>query len=235
MTYPFIIALTIAIILPCTVCDTFMIQALTSTVSSLSTYQTTLSFDNDITPVVGSSIAITFPSEYNNRLSTASHTCVVDYWPFEPYPTPTCAIANSILTINNLFPSLYTFPAGYPFQFSVQGILNPYSTQTTGDFGLSMSLDSGSYTSTTTGVACSTGTMTCTVSPSPTQVNNKGSLVVSFVAPEFPTGSTLKIQSNVYWEEGQPPMQQGTEIIQSATLTCSALTNANSGISCSFI
>ena len=128
MTYPYIIALALTIIIPYTVCDTFMIQALTSTVSTLSTYQTTLSFDNDITPVVGSSILITFPVEYNNRLSTASYTCVVDYWPYEPYPTPTCTIPNSILTINNLFPSLYTFPAGYPFQISVQGILNPYST-----------------------------------------------------------------------------------------------------------
>lgn len=199
MTYPFIIALILAIILPCTVCDTFMIQALTSTVSTLSTYQTTLSFDIDITPVIGSSILITFPAEYNNRLSTGTYTCVVDYWPYEPYPTPTCTIASSILTINSLFPSIYTFPAGYPFQISVQGILNPFSTQITGDFALSMTLDSGGYSSTTTGVVSSTGAMTCTVSPSPTQVNNKGSLVVSFTAPEFPTGSTLKIQSNVYW------------------------------------
>ena len=235
MTYPFIIAITLAIILPYTVCDTFMIQALTSTVSTLSTYQVTLSFDNDITPVVGSNILITFPAEYNNRLSTATYTCVVDYWPFDPYPTPTCDIANTILTISNFFPSVSTLPAGYPLQISIQGILNPYSTQITGDFALSMTLDSGGYSSTTTGVICSTGEMTCTISPSPTQVNNKGSLVVTFVAPEFPTGSTLRIQSNIYWEEGQPPLQQGTEIIQSTSLTCSALSNANSGISCSFI
>lgn len=119
MTYPFIIALLLAAILPCTICDTFMIQALTPTVSTLSTYQTTLSFDNDITPVVGSSIQITFPAEYNNRLSTGTYICVVDYLPYEPYPTPACTITNSILTISNLFPSIYMFPAGYPLQFSV--------------------------------------------------------------------------------------------------------------------
>lgn len=85
--------------------------------------------------------------------------------------------------------------------------MNPYSTQTTGNFLLSMTLDSGGYSNSATGITCSTGEMTCTVSPSPTQINNIGNLVVSFVAPEFPTGSTLKIQSNIYWEEGQPPMQ----------------------------
>jgi hypothetical protein len=61
--------------------------------------------------------------------------------------------------------------------------MNPYSTQKTGSFTLSMTLDSGSYSAIADGVTCSIGLMACTVATLPTQTNQDGSLIISFVAP----------------------------------------------------
>ena len=115
-----------------------------------------------------------------------------------------------MLTINGLFTTGEMYSGGSLFWINVQGILNPYSTQQTGIFTLGMTLSTGSYTSNVDGITSSVGIMTCTVATSPTKVNQNGKLIVSFVAPEFPSGSSIQIQtSSVYWSEGQPPQQSG--------------------------
>ena len=53
--------------------------------------------------------------------------------------------------------------------------------------------DKGTVPDFYSGFAAIIGDMTCTVSTSPTTVNQNGKLVVSFVAPEFPSGSTIKV------------------------------------------
>lgn len=88
-----------------------------------------------------------------------------------------------------------------------------------------MTLSNGPYSVSAGGITCSAGTMNCSLSTNPTSVNQKGKLVVSFTAPEFPLGSSIQIQTGgiingIYWDEARPNQQANYQIIQSSNLTC---------------
>lgn len=76
--------------------------------------------------------------------------------------------------------------------------------------------------------------MICSVTTSPSEVNEKGNMIINFNAPEFPMGSTIQIQFSAYWSQALPYKLTGTSIIQSASLSCQAVLNSNSGVTCTF-
>jgi hypothetical protein len=206
-------------------------------VSTQANYQVFLLTTADIMPLIGSTITISFPSDYQGRLTAVPCSINIINWPSSigTVPSLTCSFTNLVLTISNAFTTGETYPSGNPFIFEVVGPTNPFSTQKTGTFTLGFTLDSGMYSATADGFSCQAGTMTCSLSTSPTKVNSVGQLLVSFLTVEFPAISTLVVQTDAdYWLRAQPQLSAGSEIIQSPSLTCTPILNSNSGMSCSY-
>lgn len=146
-------------------------------------------------------MSITFPSDYVGRL-TAPCSIAIEYWPNSAVTlTPTCTFNNLVATISGLFTTGETYYANNPFMIWMDGPKNPYSIHPTGTFAIAMTLDTGSYSKVSdAGITCDIGSMSCTITTNPTKVNQKGKLIFTFTAPEFPIGATLDIQSSsMYW------------------------------------
>lgn len=83
--------------------DVFTIQPYDTEVSLTTSYEFSMTFDNDITPLLGSDLTILFPTEYQGRLADSTYTCTISNWFADTTPTPSCSIASSMLTVKNLF------------------------------------------------------------------------------------------------------------------------------------
>lgn len=165
-------------------CQDLQVTPSDLTVSINTDYQFGLLIYSDTTFQIGSSIVITFPSQYQNRLATGNYICNIDNWvSTSPQPTPVCTITGVTLTMSNLFPATTTLTDF--FFFHVANIMNPFSTQPTDNFQLSMALDGGSTVIINggSGIIMSITTMTCSVTTSPTAANQNGLFKVSFNAP----------------------------------------------------
>ena len=86
-----------------TASDVFVIQPYDTTVSVTTSYEFSMFFDYDITPVMGSDLTILFPTEYQGRLADSTYTCTISSWFTDIFPTPSCSMASSMLTVKNLF------------------------------------------------------------------------------------------------------------------------------------
>jgi hypothetical protein len=83
--------------------DVFLIQPYDTEVSVTTSYEFSMTFDDDITPVQGSDLTILFPIEYQGRLADSTYTCTISSWFADSVPTPSCSIASSMLRVKNLF------------------------------------------------------------------------------------------------------------------------------------
>ena len=83
--------------------DTFVIQPYDTTVSVTTSYEFSMFFDNDITPVMGSDLTILFPIEYQGRLADSTYSCNIISWFTDIFPTPSCSITSSMLRVKDLF------------------------------------------------------------------------------------------------------------------------------------
>lgn len=204
MTFRIVIFLTLLMLISSQ--DTLFINPSTSSdVSTITDYQIYYSNNQAITPITGSSLTLTFPSDYQGRLGVTPCTVTIFNFLDGSTPSATCSFSNLVLTINGLFTTGDTYPANSLLWLYIDGIRNPATTQQTGSFSLGMTLNSGPYPVTTDGSYCSAGTMSCSLSTNPASVNQKGKLIVSFTAPEFPIGSTIQIQTSgivngIYWD-----------------------------------
>jgi hypothetical protein len=190
MAFRVVIFLSVLLLISCQ--DVLFINPQTSSdVSTITDYQVYYSNALAITPVLGSSMTIIFPSDYQGRLGVVACSATILNFFDGNTPTPTCSFSNLVLTISGLFTTGGTYAAGSLLWMYIDGIRNPLTTQQTGSFTLGMTLDSGPYTTTVDGVTCNAGAMTCSLSTNPASVNQKGKLIVSFTAPEFPIGSTI--------------------------------------------
>ena len=143
-------------------------------------------FSNMINIQSGASSQIIFPNDYSNRLPSGSTSCTLLNWgdPFATTnPTPTCSFSGTTLTIDNLFTKSYTLNYQFDFSIQVPNILNPMASGLTGSFFYYLFTSTGTKVATATGVGITAATMSCSVTPSPTTINQNGQMSVSFTTP----------------------------------------------------
>ncbi len=83
--------------------DVFVIQPYDTTVSVTTSYEFSMFFDYDITPVMGSDLTILFPTEYQGRLADSTYNCNIISWFTDIFPTPSCSMTSSMLKVKDLF------------------------------------------------------------------------------------------------------------------------------------
>lgn len=99
MNYLLLFLITTSLIFNRTHCVIFTVSTANPLVSTQSNYRINFMPENDITPVTGSPLTLTFPADYQGKLSTVSCSIIIIYWPGSITPTPTCSFTNLVLTV----------------------------------------------------------------------------------------------------------------------------------------
>jgi hypothetical protein len=217
----------------------FGLQAMNSDVSTTTDYLFGMSLIADGSNIIniqsGATAAIDLPSDYTGRLTSGSVACSLTGWgdPFaSTNPTPSCSISGNTIAITNLFTKAYALNYQFDFTLQVSSIRNPLASGVTGNFYFYLYATSGTISITATGVGISAATMTCSLTTSPTTINQNGYLQLQFLTPEFTTSSTLQIDFGYYWPQANPQSQQ--IVPDTAAVVCTAVANAGASIVCSF-
>jgi len=174
--------------------DNFEVRPSSSFSSDTTNYLFNIYADNGgFIPDANSNFVITFPSDYDNRLTSGARTCSLVWDFYAVAPAITCLVSGSNLIISNLFAANVDYTSVY-FQITVNSILNPFrSGFTVSGYTFTATVAASNYVIISSPLNFITTTMTCSATTSPSIVNQPGVINLAFTPPYFPIGSTISV------------------------------------------
>ena len=174
------------------------------TLNAMTAYTFSVFLSGDYVFVSGTTLQITFPSQYTGLLSNGIKPCATNSsWPNSA--TLTCTVSSLVLTVSNGFPTTYTVNDFDYFDLTVTGIKNPpYSGVTSVFTGRMVNSSSGTLPITFgqgLGVTIMPGSLGCSMTTLGSSVVNTNSRLVVLITPQnpIPSGGTVSITTELFW------------------------------------